>query len=72
VGRVQLEGEIDRAVTLQALEDLVPLIQALPAEDRNALRARFAARKHLIGSKPAPEPVDDWGDQIDFSKDEAA
>jgi hypothetical protein len=70
VGRIQLEGEIDRATTLQALEDLVPLIQALPSEDRNALRARFAARKHLIASKPAPEPAaDNWGELIG---DEAA
>jgi hypothetical protein len=73
VGRIQLEGEIDRATTLQALEDLVPMIQALPSEDRNALRARFAARKHLLASKPAPEPVEDnWDDQIDFSKEAAA
>lgn len=71
VGRVQLEGEIDRAVTVQALEDLVPLIQALPAEDQNALRARYGAQKHRIKSKPAPEPVDDWGDQVDFTKDAA-
>jgi hypothetical protein len=70
VGRIQLEGEIDRATTLQALEDLVPLIQALPSEDRNALRARFAARKHLISSKPAPEPAaDNWGELLG---DEAA
>jgi hypothetical protein len=71
VGRVQLEGEIDRATTVQALEDLVPMIQALPSEDQNALRSRYAAQKHRIKSKREPA-TDNWGDEIDFSKDEAA
>ena len=73
VGKIQLEGDIDRATTLQALEDLVPLIQALPSEDRNALRARFAARKHLLASKPVVEPAtDNWDDAIDFGSKDAA
>ena len=72
IGRFQLEGDIDRATTLQALEDLVPLIQALPSEDRNALRARFAARKHLIVTKPAEPATDNWDDAIDFGSKDAA
>ena len=82
VGKIQIEGDIDRATTLQQLEDLVPLIQALPSEDRNALRARFAARKHLIttipdptarrASKPAEPATDNWDDAIDFGSKDAA
>jgi hypothetical protein len=65
VGRIQLEGEIDQATTLKALEALVPLIQELPPEDQNALRSRYATQKHLIKSKPAAEPAtDNWGDLI--------
>jgi hypothetical protein len=70
VGRVQLEGEIDRATTLQQLEDLVPLIQALPSEDRNALRARYAAQKHRLNARPVTE--DDAKAVEDFWQDEAA
>ena len=67
VGRIQLEGEIDRATTVQALDDLVPLIQKLQPSDRDALRARFATQKHLIMAKakaaPPVEPdLDNWGE----------
>ena len=74
VGRIQLEGEIDRATTLQALEDLVPLIKLMPAEDSNLLRSRFAARKHLITSsaKKEPAPADDWVEGFDRGISEVA
>jgi hypothetical protein len=70
VGRVQLEGEIDRADSLAALEALVPSIQALPADDRNALRARYAAQKHRLNARPVTE--DDAKAVEDFWQDEAA
>ena len=70
-GRQQLEADIDSAETLAALESLVPRIQQLPAEDRNALRARYSTRKHLLGKAMDKqqdadlrqvEGVDNWGD----------
>ena len=54
---------IARAQSKAALEDLVPKIQQLPADDRNALRGRYVDRLAELGrqkvTEPEPDPQDD-------------